>query len=61
MTNNTDIDSINFDKPNKNITHNGIENGCPCIVVIRGTQGCALVGDPARAVAECNEVAKAQP
>ena len=28
----------------------GIKNGCPCIVEIRGTQGCALVGDPARAV-----------
>ena len=27
----------------------GIKNGCPCIVKIRGTQGCALVGDPARA------------
>ena len=27
----------------------GIKNGCPCIVEIRGTQGCALVGDPARA------------
>ena len=25
----------------------GIKNGCPCIVEIRGTQGCALVGDPA--------------
>ena len=23
----------------------GIKNGCPCIVEIRGTQGCALVGD----------------
>ena len=31
----------------------GIKNGCPCIVEIRGTQGCALVGDPARAVGEC--------
>ena len=39
----------------------GIENGCPCIVEIRGTQGCALVGDPARAVGECRDVAKAQP
>ena len=28
----------------------GIKNGCPCIVEIRGTQGCALVGDPAWAV-----------
>ena len=27
-----------------------LKNGCPCIVGIRGTQGCALVGDPARAV-----------
>ena len=36
----------------------GIKNGCPCIVEIRGTQGCALVGDPARAV---GDVAKAQP
>ena len=39
----------------------GIKNGCPCIVDIRGTQGCALVGDPARAVGECRDVAKAQP
>ena len=39
----------------------GIQNGCPCIVEIRGTQGCALVGDPARAVGECRDVAKAQP
>ena len=31
-------------------TVKGIKNGCPCIVEIRGTQGCALVGDPARAV-----------
>ena len=38
----------------------GIKNGCPCIVEIRGTQGCALVGDPARAVGECRDVAKAQ-
>ena len=28
----------------------GIKNGWPCIVEIRGTRGCALVGDPARAV-----------
>ena len=42
--------------------HNkGIKNGCPCIVEIRGTQGCALVGDPARAIGECRDVAKAQP
>ena len=39
----------------------GIKNGCPCIVEIRGTQGFALVGDPARAVGECRDVAKAQP
>ena len=39
----------------------GIKNGCPCIVEIRGTHGCALVGDPARAVGECRDVAKAQP
>ena len=39
----------------------GIKNGCPCIVEIRGTQGCALVADPARAVGECGDVAKAQP
>ena len=26
----------------------GIKNGCWCIVEIRGTQGCALVGDSAR-------------
>ena len=39
----------------------GIKNGCPCIVEIRGTQGFALVEDPARAVGECRDVAKAQP
>ena len=39
----------------------GIKNGCLCIVEIRGTQGCAFVGDPARAVGECREVANAQP
>ena len=39
----------------------GIKNGCPCIVEIRGTQGCALVGDPARAAGECRDVAKTQP
>ena len=39
----------------------GIKNGCPCIVEIRGTQGCALVGDPARAVGQFRDVAKAQP
>ena len=36
----------------------GIKNGCPCIVEIISTQGCALVGDPARAVGECRDVAK---
>ena len=39
----------------------GIKNGCPCIVEIKGTQGCALVGDPARAVGERRDVAKAHP
>ena len=39
----------------------GIKNGCQCIVEIRGMQGCALVGDPAWAVGECRDVAKAQP
>ena len=43
------------------MSNKGIKNGCPCIVEIRGTQGCALVGDPARAVGECRDVAKAQP
>ena len=43
------------------VYYKGIKNGCPCIVEIRGTQGCALVGDPARAVGECRDVAKAQP
>ena len=43
------------------LSDKGIKNGCPCIVEIRGTQGCALVGDPARAVGECRDVAKAQP
>ena len=28
----------------------GIKNGGLCIVEIRGTQGCALVGDPARLI-----------
>ena len=31
------------------------------IVEIRGTQGCALVGDPARAVGECRDVDNEQP
>ena len=39
----------------------GIKNGWPCIVEIRGTQGCVLDGDSARAVGECRDVAKAQP
>ena len=39
----------------------GIQNGYPCIVEIRGTQGCALVGDPARAYGSWKDVAKAQP
>ena len=39
----------------------GIKNGCPCIVEIRGTQDCALVGDPAQAVGSCRDVAMAQP
>ena len=43
------------------VSAKGIKNGCPCIVEIRGTQGCALVGDPARAVGKCRDVAKAQP
>ena len=43
------------------ISVKGINNGGPRIVEIRGTQGCALVGDPARAVGECRDVAKAQP
>ena len=34
-----------------------IKNGCRCIVEIRGTQGWALVGDPAWAVGECRDVA----
>ena len=46
---------------NQQTLNKGIKNGCPCIVEIRGTQGCALVGDPARAVGECRDVAKAQP
>ena len=39
----------------------GIKNSFSCIVEIRGTQGCAMVGVPARAVGECRDVAKAQP
>ena len=39
----------------------GIKNGCPRILEIRGTQGCALVGDPAWAAGKCSDVAKAQP
>ena len=29
-----------------------IKNGCPCIVELQGTQGCALVGDPTQVVGE---------
>ena len=36
-------------------------NGCPCIVENRGMQGCALVGDLARAVGECRNIVQAQP
>ena len=43
------------------ICSKGIKNGCPCIVEIRGMQGCALVADPARAIGEWRDVAKAQP
>ena len=32
----------------------GIKNGCPCFVEIRGTQGCALVRDPARTICQCS-------
>ena len=39
----------------------GIKNGHPCIVEIRGTEGCALVGDPARAGGSWRDIAKAQP
>ena len=40
----------------------GVKNGYPsCIVVIRCTHGYALVGDPARAIGECRDVAKSQP
>ena len=44
--------TINFCKWVAQSFIKGIKNGCPCIVEIRGTQGCALVGDPARAVGE---------
>ena len=53
--------STMIEYPNSVYVGKGIKNGCPCIVEIRGTQGCALVGDPARAVGECRDVAKAQP
>ena len=53
--------NANYAYPPKVQIIKGIKNGCPCIVEIRGTQGCALVGDPARAVGECRDVAKAQP
>ena len=52
---------LGFDLVKYPLIAKGIKNGCPCIVEIRGTQGCALVGDPARAVGECREVTKAQP
>ena len=39
----------------------GVKNGSPCIVKIRGTPSSAVVGDPARAVGECRDVAKTQP
>ena len=39
----------------------GINNGCPYIMEIKDTQGRASVGDPARAVGECMDVANAQP
>ena len=53
--------SMDWTKTTARWDDKGIKNGCPCIVEIRGTQGCALVGDPARAVGECRDVAKAQP
>ena len=34
------------------------KNGCLCIVEIRGLQGCALFGNPARAVCECRAVSQ---
>ena len=34
-----------YDKTHFNNNGKGIKNGCPCIVEIRGTQGCASVGD----------------
>ena len=37
-----------------------IKNFCLCIVEIRGTRGCVLVRDPARALGECRDVAKTQ-
>ena len=52
---------MNYSESSDSKKAKGIKNGCPCIVEIRGTQGCALVGDPARAVGECRDVAKAQP
>ena len=39
----------------------GIKNGFPCIVEIRGTQGCALAVVSALAYGLCRGVAKAQP
>ena len=55
------LDSLSCGPETRSIFRKGIKNGCPCIVEIRGTQGFALVGDPARAVCECRDVAKAQP
>ena len=55
------VDNLEIGITYRKIQSKGIKNGCPCIVEIRGTQGCALVGDPARAVGECRDVAKAQP
>ena len=43
---------ITYMYQNKCGENKGIKNGWPCIVEIRGTQGCALVGDPVRAVDE---------
>ena len=34
-----------FDRFTYKFIVQGIKDGCPCIVEIRGTQGCALVGD----------------
>ena len=55
------INSVFPDVRINRVVIKGIKNGCPCIVEIRGTQGCALVGDPVWAAGECRDVAKAQP